>query len=361
MTVLNVGVLGLGEVAQSIHLPALADQPARFRISGLYDISPSLVAFCSARCPTATCYASAEALIESQDVDVVFILSSDETHSRFVTAAVRANKHILLEKPPCLTLREVDDLLSLTRGYEKIIFVAYMRRYAPAFLAAKAELPDHAQITHVRIYDLISEGKHFLRQSQSIFYPADIQPSVLAAGAAAREALLREVTGADASPDLVRAYRGLTALSSHNLSAMRELLGDPLRVVAAHRNNDGANTSVILDYGHFTATYDAVVDELGVFEAMIEVRSNRKRIRIVYDTPYIRSLPTRLDVTENDGTGVRTRSFGPLYADAFSNELQALHTHIFDGTQPKTDLADARRDLLLWAEIVAKMRLAETR
>ena len=47
---------------------------------------------------------------------------------------------------------------------------------------------------------------------------------------------------------------------------------------------------------------------------MIEVRSNTKRVRIIYDTPYIRSLPTRLEVTESGTAGPVTRTFGPLYA-----------------------------------------------
>ncbi|TIV69595.1 MAG: gfo/Idh/MocA family oxidoreductase, partial [Mesorhizobium sp.] len=99
--------------------------------------------------------------------------------------------------------------------YEKKIFVGYMRRYAPAYLAARDELPAHGDITHVRIFDLISEGRHFLKKSQNILYPRDIDPAILSRGAEERDALIREVVGKDASAELVRAYRGLTALSSH--------------------------------------------------------------------------------------------------------------------------------------------------
>ncbi|PSJ50751.1 Gfo/Idh/MocA family protein [Kumtagia ephedrae] len=358
MSVIRVGLVGLGEVAQSIHLPVLADQRDRWQIAGVYDVSPSLVARCSAEYPTAKAFESAEALIGSPDIDAVFVLSSDETHSRFVRAAIRADKHVLLEKPACLTVREIDELLELSSTYDKTIFVGYMRRYAPAYLAAREELPAFADITHVRIFDLISEGRHFLKKSQDILYPTDIDPDLLARGAREREALIREVVGADAPADLVRAYRGLTALSSHHISAMRGLLGEPVRVVSAHRTNGGANTGVTFDYGHFAAYYDAVVDDLGLFDAMIEVRSNTRRVRIIYDTPYIRSLPTRLEVTESGAAGPVTRTFGPLYGDAFSNELEVFHRHIHDGTRPATDLADSRRDLALMAEIIGKMKQA---
>nr|WP_292554112.1 gfo/Idh/MocA family oxidoreductase [Mesorhizobium sp.] len=261
-----------------------------------------------------------------------------------------------MEKPACLTVREIDELLALSKDYARTIFVGYMRRYAPAYLAAREELPTHADITHVRIFDLISEGRHFLKKSQDTLYPTDIDPAILARGARERDALIREVVGADAPADLVRAYRGLTALSSHHISAMRGLLGEPVRVVAAHRTNGGANTSVTFDYGHFACLYDAVVDELGLFDAMIEVRSNTKRVRIIYDTPYIRSLPTRLEVTEAGSLGPVTKAFGPLYGDAFCNELETFHRHITNGTRPLTDLADSRRDLALMAEIIETMK-----
>ncbi|MER8410293.1 Gfo/Idh/MocA family oxidoreductase [Mesorhizobium sp. M0140] len=356
MAPIRVGLIGLGEVAQSIHLPVLGDQRDRWVIAGVYDVSPSLVSLVTSEFATAKAFDTAEALINSPDIDAVFVLSSDDTHSRFVRAAIAANKHILLEKPACLTVREIDDLLALMPGYDKTLFVGYMRRYAPAYLAARDELPAFADITHVRIFDLISEGRHFLKKSQNVLYPQDIDPALLARGASERDALIREVVGADAPADVVRAYRGLTALSSHHISAMRGLIGEPTRVLAAHRTNGGANTSVTFDYGHFACLYDAVVDDLGLFDAMIEVRSNNRRVRIIYDTPYIRSLPTRLEVTDAGPFGPVTKTLGPLYGDAFSKELETFHRHITEGTKPLTDLADSRRDLALMAEIIERMK-----
>ncbi|TIT28684.1 MAG: gfo/Idh/MocA family oxidoreductase, partial [Mesorhizobium sp.] len=46
MAIIRVGLVGLGEVAQSIHLPVLADQRDRWVIAGVHDVSPSLVALC---------------------------------------------------------------------------------------------------------------------------------------------------------------------------------------------------------------------------------------------------------------------------------------------------------------------------
>ncbi|TIU36839.1 MAG: gfo/Idh/MocA family oxidoreductase, partial [Mesorhizobium sp.] len=56
-----------------------------------------------------------------------------------------------------------------------------------------------------------------------------------------------------------------------------------------------------------------------------------------------------------------TKTFGPLYGDAFSNELEIFHRHITEGTKPLTDLADSRRDLALMAEIIERMKESDGR
>jgi predicted dehydrogenase len=40
---LKVGVIGLGKVAQIIHLPILEDQTDRYKICALCDVSPNLL------------------------------------------------------------------------------------------------------------------------------------------------------------------------------------------------------------------------------------------------------------------------------------------------------------------------------
>ena len=42
---LNVGIIGLGEVAQLVHLPILSDLNDKYRIKTVADISPSLNEF----------------------------------------------------------------------------------------------------------------------------------------------------------------------------------------------------------------------------------------------------------------------------------------------------------------------------
>ncbi len=358
MSAVRVGLIGLGEVSQLMHLPILADHGHLFQIAGVFDVSPSLTAYCSARYPGAKQFDTAEALVASPDIDAIFILTPDQTHSHYLQMALKADKHIFLEKPACLTTVEIDAAAPLAEASNKILFVAYMRRYSPGFLRAKMMLPAQTDIRHVRVRDIICEGAFFIKQTRNIFYPTDLSAEFLARSRAETTALLEQVVGKGAPADLARAYQVLTGLSSHSLSAMRELIGLPKRVIAAHQKQNGESIVALFDYGHFTAVYEAIIDNVARFDAGIEILSDTQRMRVGYDTPYIRNLPTSLEITTSTDAETETTTYGPNYTDPFALELKAFHEHLTHGTKPKTTLADSRKDLVLMAEIVEKMKVS---
>ncbi len=355
---IKVGLIGLGEVAQLMHLPLLADDQ-RFEITAVTDASPSLVAYVAGRYGVKTRHASAEALIADPALDAVFILTPDHLHAPLLERAIRAGKHVFIEKPAALTAAELRPLIELDRDNRKIVFIGYMRRYAPAFTALKDRLPSRGEIRHVRVRDLIRESQFFVDQTRNVFRATDVPADLIAEGRARTQALLRSVMGEGAPPDQLRAYQVLTGLSSHSFSAMRELFGSPLGVAAA-RQHRGENVLVMFDYGSFTALYEAVIHDVARFDAGIEVLTMNQHYKINYDTPYVRNLPTRLEVTTSDAHSTGTEIVGPFYEDAFRVELGAFHHAVTTGEKPKTALSDSLADLELFAEVGRHFLLQQT-
>ncbi len=348
MSALKLGLIGLGEVAQLMHLPLLADDQ-RFQIAAITDVSPSLVDHVATRYSVPTRHASAEALIADPNLDAVFILTPDHLHAPLLEQAIRAKKHVFIEKPAALTAAELRPLVDLDQPNEKVVFVGYMRRFSPAFLELKRRLPPRDEIRHVRIRDLIRESQFFVDQTRNIFRPDDIPADIIASGRAETLRLLKSVMG-EATPDQLRAYQVLTGLSSHSFSAMRELFGAP-RKVAAARQHRGENVMVMFDYGSFTALYEAVIHDVARFDAGIEVLTFNQHFKMNYDTPYIRNLPTRLEITTSGEHSTGTEIVGPWYEDAFRVELGAFHHAVTTGEKPKTLLTDSLADLELFAEV----------
>jgi predicted dehydrogenase len=345
----RIGLIGLGEVAQLMHLPLLADD-RRFEIAAVTDVSRSLTEYVAKRYGVPKTPGSAAELIADGGLDAVMILTPDFLHAPLLEQAIRAGKHVFIEKPAALTAAELEPIVALNRSNPKAVFVGYMRRFAPAFTALKQRLPERGEIRHVRIRDLIRESQFFVDQSRHLFTPTDVPPEAISEGRSRTKALLRSVMGEAATAEQLRAYQVLTGLSSHSFSAMCELFGPPLKVAAA-RQHRGENVLVLFDYGHFTALYEAVIHDVARFDAGIEVLTMNQHFRINYDTPYIRNLPTRLEITTSYHDSTGTEIIGPFYEDAFRVELDAFHRAVTTGEKPKTTLEDSLGDLRLFAEV----------
>jgi predicted dehydrogenase len=353
----RVGIVGCGEVAQIIHIPALQELRDLFEITALCDVSRSVLAAVGTRCPGAALFDDYRKLIAAPTVDAVLVGNPDAYHAEVVIAAVEAGKHVLLEKPIAVTLAEADAMLKAEAAATVTVQVGYMRRYAPAFVeAAAAAAKIRGEIVLARVHDVIGPNAAIIDNTSNIFRADDLSAELLAEGKRALSAKIGEAIGVATGPRAV-AYALLLSLSSHALSAMRELLGGmPERVLYAAQRHGGRFLSAAFDYGHFVAQFEAGVDRIPHFDAHLEVYTPTEIIRVDYDTPYVRHLPARMTTISGEtAAGVAIRSMFPTRNDSFVAEWRAFHDHVTLGTRPKTTLADARNDLVLARDMAAKM------
>jgi predicted dehydrogenase len=346
---IKVGLIGLGEVAQLMHLPLLADDP-RFSVAAISDVSPSLLDQVGNRYGVATRYLDANSLLTNSTLDAVFILTPDHLHAELLEKAIRSGKHVFIEKPACLTAEQLRPILDIPQRPGQVVFVGYMRRFSRPFLELKKRLPPLSDIRHVRIRDIIREAPFFVAQTRNIFRPTDVPAELIAEGRGRTQAMLRSVMGEDCPPDALRGYQVLTGLSSHSFSAMRDLLGKP-RGCSYAVQHKGETVVAVFDYGHFSALYEAVIDDVSRFDAGIEVLTQNQHFKMNYDTPYIRNLPTRLEITSSSDSDTGTEIIGPVYEDPFRIELGAFHDSVATGRPNRTTLADSLEDLLLFKDV----------
>ena len=346
--VLRVGLIGLGEVAQVMHLPLMYELAQRYRIQAIYDISPSLREHVAQRYQVPEVCLSEEELLESPNVDLVFILSPDHLHRPQLLRALETGKHVFIEKPICLNMTEATQILRARTS--STTMVGYMRRFAPGFLQLKELLQTAPPIDYVHIRDVICEGPYFLRQTNSVFYPTDLPQDLLEQGRAMAHDLTAEGARTN-DPVRMTAYRVLTGLGVHSLSAMRELFGYPKRVLHSSVLKNGFCVVTLFEYEGFNVLYEALIDNVVRFDAQIDVFTDTKMYQLKYDSPYVRNLPTQLTVTTSDDHQTQTLQYGPYYRDPFRVELEYLHDCIVQGHTPKTTLEDAAQDIRLVEEI----------
>jgi predicted dehydrogenase len=357
----NVGVIGLGEVAQIIHLPILQALGDRFRIQAVCDISPGLLQAVGDRYGIADANRHDDplALVRRPDLDAVFVLNSDEYHADCVIAAALSGKHVLVEKPMCLTFAEAEAIIRARDETGVHVMVGYMRRFAPAFVQAVAEVRELGKINYARIRDIIGRNRLIIDQSSVVLRFDDIPEEAKLDRTERAERLVREAIG-EATPDIVGAYRFLLGLNSHDISAMRELLGMPQGVVSARHWNAGKFLTVVFAYDGFYAVLESGVDEQLRFDAHIEVYGLSKSVKVQYDSPYIRHLPTTLVVDETVGDAYQQRVERPTFKDPYTHEIEYFHEVVTAGVAPKTSPEDFMDDLQLMRQIVDALRAEPT-
>jgi predicted dehydrogenase len=349
--VLNVGVIGLGEVAQVVHLPVLQSLPELFTVQAGCDISPTLVKEVGERFGIPRTYLGATEMIEAGGLDAILVLNSDEFHAECVVAALEHGLHVLVEKPMCLSPREAERIVETRDRTGLTVMVGYMRRFAPAFLEAKELLPTLGGVSFARVHDVIGRNQLIVDQTSYVVRPSDLTEAQMHERWDRGSGLVKDAIG-DVGPELAGVYRLLCGLGSHDLSAMRELLGPPSGVAAARTWKQGGYVAALLDYPDFVVSYETGVDEQLRFDAHLEVYGDLATMRIQYDTPYVRHLPTTLTLEETSGTALKRTVIRPHLKDPYTHELESFHACVVDGTPPKTTPEDFVEDLDLFAELI---------
>jgi predicted dehydrogenase len=336
------------------HISTLNFLSDYFTITYLCDVSQQALDHCKEKIagPLKTT-TNAEELCSSPNVDCVLVCNATAFHPTHAILALKHDKHVLVEKPLALCYRDIDALATAEKKSKGKVFVGYMRRYAPAFLDIIAEIGSSAKIQYVRVRDIIGPNAIFVEQSGTFpkkfsdFCKEDSDELVQKDNDMTEQALLAEF-GVPVNPETRRMLAILGGLGTHDLSAMREVIGVPQSVTGASMSFP--IWSAMLQYDNFSVTYESGLNNVAVFDAHIEVYTQNKIVRVNYNSPYVKGLPTTMTVREQT-TGPRgepcyqERTVRSTYEDAYTVELREWHDCITSGRTAKTSIEDAREDL----------------
>jgi xylose dehydrogenase (NAD/NADP) len=97
-------------------------------------------------------HGSYEALLADPGIDVVYISLPNSFHAQWTVRAARAGKHVLCEKPLCLSVAECDEIVAAAESAGVVVAEALMYLYHPLLQKAQRLVKDGAlgQITLVR-------------------------------------------------------------------------------------------------------------------------------------------------------------------------------------------------------------------
>ncbi|KZO93596.1 NAD-P-binding protein [Calocera viscosa TUFC12733] len=353
--IVHVGLVGTGSVAQVIHLPTLALMSHLFKVTAVCDISAQSREHSAKKWGIPKAYASSKELVQDPNVDLVFVLNNDEYHAPVALEAITAGKHVLIEKPMALTFEDADAIAAAAAKAGVVVFIGYMRRYAPALKQAIELLGGHEKIEYAKIRDIIGPNALFIPQSGT--FPlafSDYPPTALTERTEIEEEIYARALGNRAHDETVRAlWRLLGGLGSHDLSVMREVLGMPRKALAAHTRIPRSRfISAMFDYGSFVCVYETGVDQVGKFDACIEIFAGDKRVKVDYDSPFIKGLPISIILSSNINGQFVEQKIIPTYEDPYTLEMKELYDAIVARKKFKSTVEDARKDIEIFNMVV---------
>jgi predicted dehydrogenase len=152
---LNIGVIGPGLFWHDTHKPALQAN------SDLYEI----VAFCARSkenreraaedYPDAYLFTNFEDLVLCPEVDIALIITPIPLNAPVAIAALKAGKHVFMEKPMATSLQEADELIKVERETGKRVFVMEQVVYSDIYEKAR-EVVQSGEIGDPVMFDRIS-------------------------------------------------------------------------------------------------------------------------------------------------------------------------------------------------------------
>jgi predicted dehydrogenase len=303
---IRYGIIGFGYFAERAIAPAIVTSSAS-RLVAVQKRSLVAAKEKAAQYGIPKAFDTVEALVADPDIDAVFIGSANATHHPETLLAARAGKHVLVEKPMAMNVREAQQMVDVCREQNVRLMVGHMLRLSPLV---------------TRIREIVKEGRlgRLVRAHAEYFFDA---------GASQRAWIYdRKVAGGGPVFDI----------GVHCLDTLRYVLDDDVTTVrstldptpTADRTEATAQLALRFSRGTVGSVYCSFV---APFRGSSIVIMGDKAILSARDfTSSNRTL--QLTITQNGETNLKQHSEEIVVPDLYVLEIDMFTSSILTETDP---------------------------
>jgi predicted dehydrogenase len=272
----------------------------------------------------AATYADHRALLDAGGVEAVVVCSPNATHAQIVVDALEAGVHVLVEKPLCVTPEEGEWIVAARDRAQRVVQVAYMKRFDPAVEALLADLPSGWEPAHI---------------ATATFDPG-----------------MREAFGM-AAPEgpmsVADAFLGALVHDVNLVHAVLERCGTPVeRIVDASGDGSRATATIALAGGaRWTAAWLAL-PRAGTFREHVALYGSDGVRELEFPAPYALHEPTVYRHVR-DGGGGAIATTRTSWHEAYERQLLHFHAVVTDGAPCRTPAEAGLTDVRLLTELLA--------
>ena len=140
----RVGIVGLGSIAQTIHLPILSRFPD-VEIVAVCDLDRAKAQFVADKFKVRRYYNNFEKMLSiEQDLDGIDICTPTVLHKEMAIAAFEEKNNVLVEKPLARTAKEAEEITLIAKKQHQSMMVGMNNRFRPDAMILKSFIEDKA-------------------------------------------------------------------------------------------------------------------------------------------------------------------------------------------------------------------------
>jgi predicted dehydrogenase len=156
----RAAIVGTGAIASS-HAEALRAAGERIELVAVVDVDTDRATAFAQEWGVPRVHPRLASLLDTEQLDVVHVCTPPRSHVPLALDCLAANVHVLVEKPPALSLSEIDTLIAAERKSAGRVATVFQHRFGPAA---------------IRLRRLLAEGvlgRSLVAKSDTLWYRDD--------------------------------------------------------------------------------------------------------------------------------------------------------------------------------------------
>jgi predicted dehydrogenase len=139
MKTIGWGIIGYGGQFSMGHEHAVyLSATGKMKPVAFCEIDPKRLEHARNDYPDAAHYDGIDALLKNPEVEGVSIITPHNNHFDLARSALEAGRHVVVEKPICITVGQVDELISLAKKGGKMVSAYHNRRWDGDILSIRS-------------------------------------------------------------------------------------------------------------------------------------------------------------------------------------------------------------------------------
>ena len=140
----RIGIVGLGNIAQTAHLPSLTKMQDA-EVVAVCDLDKARAQFIAEKYGVPRHYGTIEEMLAHEtEMSAVHICTPTKTHRDMAIAALEAGKDVLVEKPLARTMQEAVEINAAAKRYHRKLMVGMNNRFRPDAMILKTFIEEKA-------------------------------------------------------------------------------------------------------------------------------------------------------------------------------------------------------------------------